>query len=105
MSKQRTQTPNKELLLKTVQANPGLSMSQLVTLTGVPVWTVQRILPELAGRRLIYYEIDKTDRIRRKRWYPLVGTDSLNSGPLLSTEGMTYTVLRQFVRERVIGIN
>lgn len=75
MSKPRTQTPNKQLLLKAVQTNPGLFMSQLVKLTGVPVWAAQKILPELAGRRLVHYRTDETDRFRRKRWYPLVETE------------------------------
>ncbi len=65
------------MLLAAVITNPGLSAGQLVKLTGVPIWTVQKILPELAGRRLIYYQIEPSDKFRTKRWYPIV-EDLLN---------------------------
>ena len=72
MSKPRTLTPNKEMLLKAVHANPGLSVSQLVDITGVPQWAAQKILPELAGKRLVHFQMDQPNKHRLKRWYPLV---------------------------------
>lgn len=65
----RTLTPNKNLLLKAVEFHPGLTMSQLVKLTGVPQWAAQKILPELAGRRLIYYRLENPNNSRMRRWY------------------------------------
>lgn len=65
----RTLTPNKSLLLKAVEFYPGLTMSQLVKLTGVPQWAAQKILPELAGRRLVYYRLENPNNSRMRRWY------------------------------------
>ena len=65
----RTLTPNKELLLKAVESHPGLPMSQLVNLTGVPQWAAQKILPELAGRGLVYYRMQQPNSSRLRKWY------------------------------------
>lgn len=65
----RTLTPNKELLLKAVTSHPGLHMSQLVKLTGVPQWAAQKILPELAGRGLVYYRMEQPNSTRMRKWY------------------------------------
>ena len=65
----RTLTPNKNLLLKAVEFYPGLTMSQLVKLTGVPQWAAQKILPELAGRRLVYYRLENPNNSRMRKWY------------------------------------
>lgn len=81
ISKPRTRTRNKELLLEAILAHPGLFMSQLAKLSGVPIWAAQKILPEFAGRRLVYSLTDETDRFRRKRWYPLVAENSVDSKP------------------------
>lgn len=69
LSRRRKQTPNKELLLKAVEANPGLSMSQLVKLTGVPAWAAQKILPELAALGLIHYRLEQPNKVRKRKWY------------------------------------
>lgn len=90
MSKSRTLNPNKKLLLAAVITNPGLSASQLVRLTGIPIWTVQKILPEFAGRRLIYYRIEPSDKFRTKRWYP-IGTDLLKRFELAVVESYNKT--------------
>ena len=90
MSKPRTLNPNKKLLLAAVITNPGLSASQLVRLTGVPIWRVQKILPEFAGRRLIYYRIEPGDKFRIKRWYPIVA-DLLNRLDLAVFESYNET--------------
>lgn len=60
------------MLLAAVITNSGLTAGQLVKLTGIPIWTVQKVLPEFAGRRLIYYRIEPSDKFRTKRWYPIV---------------------------------
>lgn len=65
----RTITPNKELLLKAVESHPGLRMGQLVSLTGVPQWAAQKILPELAGRGLIHYRMQQPNSTRLRQWY------------------------------------
>lgn len=70
----RTLTPKKELLLKAVETHPGLRMSQLVSLTGVPQWAAQKILPELAGRGLIHYRMKQPNSTRLRKWY--VGSSS-----------------------------
>jgi len=69
----RALTLKKELLLKAVQSHPGLCMSQLVKLTGVPQWAAQKILPELAGRGLIYYCIAHPHSLRMRKWYAVKG--------------------------------
>ena len=69
MSKQRIQTPNKKRLLAAVQANPGLHISELAKLTGLAIWTVQNILPEFRGQRLVYCRMDNRNNAQTRRWY------------------------------------
>ena len=71
MSNLRKPSAKKDLLLNAVKSNPGLHTSQLAKLVSLPIWTVQKILPELAGRRLIYAHIAKKSDPRSKEWYPL----------------------------------
>ena len=71
MPKLRKPSAKKDLLLNAVKSNPGLHTSQLAKLVNLPIWTVQKILPELAGRRLIYAHIAKKSDPRSKEWYPL----------------------------------
>ncbi len=73
MSKLRKPSAKKDLLLNAVKSNPGLHTSQLAKLTDLPIWTVQKILPELAGRRLIYVHIAKKSDPRSRQWFPLSG--------------------------------
>ena len=70
MRTRRTLTPNKKLLLSAIIANPGISTSQLVKLSGRPLGLVQRLLTELAGTwKLIYSETGKSNRHRVIKWY------------------------------------
>lgn len=69
LSRRRKSTPNKETLFQAVEANPGLSMSQLVKLTGVPAWAAQKILPELAAHGLIHYRLEHPEQVRKRKWY------------------------------------
>ena len=65
----RVLTPDKKLLFKAVVANPGLKVGELAKLTGIPKWKAKQILPELAGRGLINYQVEPGDKLRIKRWY------------------------------------
>lgn len=57
-------------MMAAVTANPGLTMSQLVKLTGVPAWAAQKILPELAAQGVIHYRMEQPNKVRKRKWYP-----------------------------------
>ena len=95
MPKLREPSAKKDLLLNAVKSNPGLQTSQLAKLVNLPMWTVQKILPELAGRRLIYAHIAKKSDPRSKEWYPL---------GLMNTFKLNHAIYFCGLKEKALGL-
>lgn len=68
-SRRNINTPYKQITLQTVKDNPGHNTHYLAKASGIPVWAVAKILPELAAAGLIYSELENPNN-NRKRWYP-----------------------------------